>query len=69
MRWIVKMSDRQIFLDKIRDLSKELEGELEKPKMFIKDVEPFMIKEAVVLLKKAETYLNGYLQVDKHRGN
>ena len=63
------MSERQQFVDKIRALTNELEGELEKPKMFIKDVEPFMIKEAVVLLKKAETYLNGYLQVDKHRGN
>ena len=62
------MSDRQQFVDKIRVLVSELEGELEKPKMFVKDVEPFMIKEAVVLLKKAETYLNGYLQVDKFRG-
>ena len=63
------MSERQQFVDKIRALVSELEEELEKPKMFIKDVEPFVIKEAVVLLKKAETYSNGYLQVDKHRGN
>jgi len=62
------MSDRQIFLDKIRDLSKELEGELHKPRYFTKDVEPFMIKEAMTSLKRAEEYLNGYLQVDKARG-
>ena len=62
------MSDRQIFLDKIRDLSKELEGELVNPRYFTKDVEPFMIKEAMTSLKRAEEYLNGYLQVDKARG-
>ena len=33
-----------------------------------KDVEPFMIKEAMTSLKRAEEYLNGYLQVDKARG-
>ena len=63
------MNERQQFVDKIRVLVSELEEELEKPKMFIKDVEPFMIREAVALLKKTETYLNGYLQVDKERGN
>jgi hypothetical protein len=63
------MNERQQFVDKIRVLVSELEEELEKPKMFIKDVEPFMIREAVELLKKTETYLNGYLQVDKERGN
>ena len=62
------MNERQQFVDKIRVLVSELEEELEKPKMFIKDVEPFMIREAVELLKKTETYLNGYLQVDKERG-
>ena len=63
------MSEREHFLDKIRNLVSELEGELVKPKIFTKDVEPFMLKEAVVQLKKAETYINGYLQVDKHNGN
>jgi len=62
------MSDRQKFLDKIRELKKELEAELVKPKMFIKEVEPFMIREAVVNLTTAEKYLNGYLQVEKARG-
>ena len=63
------MSNRQQYLDRIRELSKELEAELVKPKMFIKDVEPFMLKEAIVSLTSAEKYLNGYLQVDKYRGN
>ena len=62
------MTNRQIFLDKIRDLSKELEGELHKPRYFIKDVEPFMIREAMECLRRAEEYLNGYLQIDKERG-
>ena len=48
------MTNRQIFLDKIRDLSKELEGELHKPRYFIKDVEPFMIREAMECLRRAE---------------
>ena len=63
------MSERQLFVDKIRALVSELEGELKTSKTFIKEVEPFMIREAVALLKKTETYLNGYLQVDKERGN
>ena len=62
------MSNRQQYLDRIRELSKELEAELVKPKMFIKDVEPFMLKEAIVSLTSAEKYLNGYLQVEKARG-
>ena len=63
------MNERQQFVDKIRILVGELEDELEKSRQFIKDVEPFMIREAVVQLKRAEEYLNGYLQVDKERGN
>ena len=63
------MSERQQFVDKIRVLVGELEGELAKSKHFVKDVEPFMIREAVVMLKRAEEYLNGYLAVDKERGN
>jgi len=62
------MNDRQKFLDRIRDLKNDLEAELVKPKMFTKEVEPFMLREAVVNLTAAEKYLNGYLQVEKARG-
>ena len=62
------MSDRQLYLDRIRDLKKDLKGELEKGK-FVKEVEPFMLREATIMLDRVESYLNGYLQVDKHRGN
>ena len=62
------MSERQQFIDKIRALVSELREEL-KNKKFIKEVEPFVIKEAIVMLEKAESYLNGYLQEDKYRGN
>jgi len=63
------MSERQKFLDRIRDLKNDLEAEMVKPRMFIKAVEPFMLEEAVKNLKTVEKYLNGYLQVDKYRGN
>ena len=63
------MNDRQVFLDRVRELTKELEAELVKPKIFTKEVEPFMLKEAVINLEIAEKYLNGYLQVDKYNGN
>ena len=62
------MSERQKFLDRIRDLKNDLEAEMVKPRMFIKAVEPFMLEEAVKNLKTVEKYLNGYLQVDKYRG-
>jgi len=62
------MSERQIFVDKVRSLITELEGELVKPKHFTKDVEPFTIKEAIFNLQTAEKHLNSYLQVDKARG-
>ena len=63
------MSERQKFLDRIRDLKNDLEAEMVQPRMFIKAVEPFMLEEAVKNLKTVEKYLNGYLQVDKYRGN
>ena len=63
------MSERQKFLDRIRDLKNDLEAEMVKPRMFIKAVEPFMLEEAVKNLEAVEKYLNGYLQVDKYRGN
>ena len=62
------MSERQIFVDKVRNLITELEGELVKPRHFTKDVEPFMIKEALINLGTAEKHLDGYLQIDKARG-
>ena len=61
------MSDRQLYLDRIRDLKKDLKGELQGSK-FIKEVEPFMLREAMIMLDRVEEYLNGYLQVDKFRG-
>ena len=61
------MSDRQGYLDRIRELKKDLKGEVEKGK-FVKEVEPFMLNEAMTMLTRVESYLNGYLQVDKFRG-
>ena len=31
------MNDRQVFLDRVRELTKELEAELVKPKIFTKE--------------------------------
>jgi len=62
------MSDRQKYLDRIRDLKKDLKGELQGGK-FLKEVEPFMLREAMTMLERVEEYINGYLQVDKFRGN
>ena len=61
------MSNRQEYLDRIRDLKKDLKGELEKGR-FGKEVEPFMLREAMIMLDRVESYLKGYLQVDKFRG-
>ena len=61
------MSRRQEYLDRIRDLKKDLKGELES-KRFGKEVEPFMLREAMIMLDRVESYINGYLQVDKFRG-
>ena len=61
------MSDRQLYLDRIRELKQDLKGELQGSK-FVKEVEPFMLREAMIMLDRVETYLNGYLQVDKFRG-
>ena len=38
-------------------------------KKFLKEVEPFMLREAMTMLERVEEYINGYLQVDKFRGN
>jgi hypothetical protein len=61
------MTDRQVYLDRIRDLKKDLSSELQNSK-FVKEVEPFMLREAMTSLTKAEEHINGYLQVDKFRG-
>ena len=61
------MNDRQEYLDRIRELKQDLKGELQSGK-FLKEVEPFMLREAMTMLERVEEYLNGYLQVDKFRG-
>ena len=61
------MSNRQLYLDRIRELKQDLEGELQGSK-FVKEVEPFMLREAMIMLDRVEEYLSGYLQVDKFRG-
>ncbi len=62
------MSERQKFLDRVRELKKDLELELQNGK-FVKEVEPYQLREAVNSLTRAEEHINGYLQVDKYRGN
>ena len=62
------MSDRQQYLDRVRDLQKELKVILDKGG-FVKEVERFQIQEAMFNLNVAEEHLNGYLQIDKYNGN
>ena len=62
------MNDRQEYLDRIRELKQDLKGELQGGK-FLKEVEPFMLREAMTMLERVEEYINGYLQVDKFKGN
>ena len=62
------MSERQVFVNRIRTLIKDIELELKEGK-FTKEVERYMLREAINSLKAAEKHLNGYLQVDKHNGN
>ena len=62
------MNDRQEYLDRIRELKQDLKGELQSGK-FLKEVEPFMLREAMTMLTRVEEYINGYLQVDKFIGN
>ena len=59
---------RQKYLDTVRDLQKEL-GELLHAGQFTKEVEKFQLQEAIANLKYAEKHLQGFLQVDKERGN
>ena len=62
------MSIRQKYLDTVIDLQKEL-GEVLKAGKFTKEVERFMVQEAITNLKITEKHLQGFLQVDKERGN
>ena len=61
------MSERQKFLDRVRDLQTDLQVVLDKGK-FVKEVEKFQVKEALVNLATAEKHLHQFLQVDKERG-
>ena len=62
------MSERQQYVDRVRTLKKELKVVLDKGK-FVKEVERFQIQEALFNLDVVEKHLNGFLQVDKERGN
>ena len=62
------MSDRQQYVDRIRKMQEELNAVLLAGR-FTKEVERFMVQEAVTNLGYAEKHLNGFLQVDKYRGN
>ena len=62
------MSNRQEFLDRVRDLQTDVKARLDKGQ-FVKEVERFCLEEALTNLAVAEEHLNGFLQVDKERGN
>ena len=62
------MSTRQKYLDTVRDLQKEL-GEVLQAGRFTKEVEKFQVQEAIKNLEYTEKHLQGFLQVDKERGN
>ena len=62
------MSNRQEYVDRIRKMQEELNAVLLAGK-FTKEVERFQVQEAVTNLGYAEKHLNGFLQVDKYRGN
>ena len=62
------MSERQKFLDRVRDLQTDLKVRVDKGQ-FVKDVEKFQLQEALVNLATAEKHLHEFLQVDKERGN
>ena len=61
------MSERQKFLNRVRDLQTDLKVVLDKGK-FVKEVEKFQLQEALVNLVTAEKHLQQFLQVDKERG-
>ena len=61
------MSKRQEFLDRIRELQTDLKVRLDQDK-FVKEVEKFCLEEALKNLSYAETHLQSFLQIHKHRG-
>ena len=61
------MSNRQEFLDRVRDLQTDIKARLDKGK-FTKGVEKFCLEESLKNLSYAESYLSSYLQVDKYYG-
>jgi len=61
------MSERQEFLDRIRELQTDLKVRLDQGQ-FVKEVEKFWLEEALKNLSYAETHLQNFLQVDKYRG-
>ena len=62
------MSNRQEFLDRVRDLQTDIKARLDKGK-FTKEVEKFCLEESLKNLSYAEKHLHGFLQVDKFRRN
>ena len=62
------MSERQEFLDRVRDLQTDVKTRLDKGQ-FVKEVEKFCLEEALKNLATAETHLQNFLQTDKYRGN
>ena len=62
------MSKRQAHVDQIRKIVKEIDSLLLEGK-FTKEVERFMLTEAIKNLKSAEKHLDGFLQVDKFNAN
>ena len=62
------MSKRQQYVDRVRKLQEELNAVLLAGK-FTKEVERFMVQEAITNLEYAEKHLNGFLQVDKYNSN
>ena len=62
------MSNRQEFLDRVRDLQTDIKTRLDKGK-FTKEVEKFCLEESLKNHSYAEKHLHGFLQVDKFRGN
>ena len=62
------MSERQVFVDQVRTLIKDIELELKEGR-FTKEVERYELSEAITCLSRTEEHLNSYLQIDKHNGN
>ena len=58
------MSERQAHVNQVRKMIKEIDSLLLAGK-FTKEVERFMLTEAIKNLESAERHLNGFLQVDK----